>query len=159
MLAPPIKLPQSCVVGPMHKSVLSISFGHVACQSETQRHMGVPDINTNSVSCTTRASLKQWLRQICVCRRVPALTRSADLVALEKRRPMLPSEYFHALNVPVWGSGDSRCSHICTMRGRFMRTCTLADAQALAGNGMNLAAVGSVLMFCLASVTVADVPP
>lgn len=55
-----------------------------------------------------------------------------------------PLEYLHAMNIPIFSS-----THKCALR-RFADMLSFHEVQQLAGNGMNLAAVGAVLLFALA---------
>ena len=76
---------------------------------------------------------------------VPTMLKNSDLVNLRLRRPFHPLEYLHALNIPIFSS-----SRTCLMSG-VAQNLSMQETQQLAGNGMNLSQVGSVLLFALAT--------
>ena len=76
---------------------------------------------------------------------VPTLCRNSDLVNLKLGRVFHPLEYTHALNIPIFGKEED----ICVTRGIFERLSPVQVSH-LAGNGMNLAQIGSIIMFALA---------
>lgn len=76
---------------------------------------------------------------------MPTLCTKSDLVNLKRGRVLHPYEYFHALNIPIFDS-EAECV-IHAVAERLTRT----EIMHLSGNGMNLAQVGSILMFALAA--------
>jgi site-specific DNA-cytosine methylase len=117
-----------------------------ARRSMAQKYIGVylsePKYHKSTVADISQDPMSSYR---VLCRYVPTLQRSSFIFSLLHKRCFHPLEYFAALSVPVFSD-----RYTCPIMDA-VRELSLQQVQELTGNAMNLAQIGSVITYALAT--------
>lgn len=90
--------------------------------------------------------IKHWPPFATISSSLPTLTRASEMFNFAVGRSMMPEECLEAMGIPVWNTEG--LPFTCPWRHALFRL-SPAQIRSLAGNGINAAVLGHVLVFML----------